>query len=434
MRKIKLTIIGSGSTYTPELISGLIEHKDSLPVSSIYLMDIDAGKNEIVAALCRRMLDHAGLQGVQTVITADIADAVQGADYIVTQIRVGGLNARILDEKIPLRYGLLGQETTGVGGFMKGMRTIPVMLNYARVIESLAPDAILINFTNPSGMITEMLLNYTKVKAIGLCNSPINMIARAKSFFGVEAGLDYDFVGLNHLCYMTAIYVNGEEKLQALIDKPLEESGLRNLLSDEEYDDELLRTVRAIPSSYLQYFYFRAKRQRHAMLAKQTRGEVCKGIEEELLSIYREADLSTKPLALNKRGGSRYSEAAISLMDAIENDLQNFQTVDVRNGGALPFLDASDVVEIKCRVGRNGAVPQPPVNYHNDHITGLVQSVKAYEKLAVSAGVSGNYSDAIGALITHPLVGDYALSKAVLDEMLSANAVHLPQFRKVAGA
>lgn len=428
MRGLKITIIGSGSTYTPELISGLIEHRDSLPLASIFLMDIDPEKNGTVAGLCRRMLDAAGLQAVRTVITSDIREAVEGASYIVTQIRVGGLDARIQDEKIPLRYGLLGQETTGAGGFMKGMRTIPVLLDYARVIESLAPDAFLINFTNPSGMITEMLLNHTKVKAIGLCNSPINMIEHAKDFFGAGDDFDYEFVGLNHLCFMTAAYVGGEEKLQALVDKPLEESGLRELLSDDEFDDALMKVVRAIPSSYLQYYYFRAKRQRQAMLVKKTRGEVCKDIERELLSIYRQTDMTTKPLALGKRGGSRYSEAAIALMDAIENDLQNLQTVDVRNDGTLPFLRHSDVVEIKCRIGKDGATPIAPTHIHNEHIVGLVQAVKAYERLAVSAGVTGCYDDALAALLSHPLVGDYFLSRAVLDEMLRANRKYLPQF------
>ncbi len=427
MRKMKIAIIGAGSTYSPELVSGLIDHQDSLELGSIFFMDIDEKKNQTVSGLSRRMLKNAGMGHVQTVLTADIHEAVDGADYVLTQIRVGGLEARIRDETIPLRYGLLGQETTGAGGFMKGMRTIPVMMNIAHAIERGAPEAFLINFTNPSGLITETLLNYTKVKAIGLCNCPINMIARMKAFLHAGEDFDYDFLGLNHLSFLTAAYVNGEDRLGKLLSLKLSESGLGEVL-DAEYDDVLLSIIRAIPCSYLQYYYFRQDRVDKCIYAGQTRGEACLDIEKDLLAQYADTSLVTKPAGLDKRGGARYSEAAIALIDAIENDLNNVQTVDVQNAGALPFLKDSDVVEIKCRIGKHGATPVAPRHFDNDHIIGLIQAVKAYERLAAKAGVEGSYDAALAALLTHPLIGDARPAKAVLDAMLKANASYLPQF------
>lgn len=431
MRKLKIAVIGSGSTYAPELVSGLIQHRDSLPVGTIALMDIDNAKNEIVSGLSRRMLDHAGLQDVQTILTDDLRVALEGADYVLTQIRVGCLDARIRDEKIPLRYGLLGQETTGAGGFMKAMRTIPVMKRIADLMEELCPNAFLINFTNPSGLVTEMLLNYTHVKAIGLCNCPINMLAEAKEFFHAGDDFDYDFYGLNHLCFLSAVYSGGKDVLAPLFDQPLAQSGLGKLLEDMEYTDTLIRTVRAIPCSYLQYYYFRDARVRKWMLAPETRGEECKRIEKELLKLYQDPTLVTKPAELDKRGGARYSEAAVSLLDALENDLNNIQTVDTRCMGVLPFMQENDVVEIKCRIGKNGATPIAPRDCSNVHISGLMQAVKAYERLAAKAGVYGDYEAAIGALTVHPLIGDSQRAEAVLLEMIRQNRDYLPQFAHV---
>lgn len=429
MKKKKVTIIGAGSTYQPELVSGLIAHRESLPLGSLYLMDIDDRKNEIVSGLSQRMLKAAGMDDVKVVLTDDLSVALQDADYVITQIRVGGLDARIRDEKIPLRYGLLGQETTGIGGFMKAMRTIPVMMNIASIMEKVCPNAFLINFTNPSGLITEMLLNHTKVHAIGLCNVPINMLTRAKEFFNAaEENYDYDFWGLNHLSFLTGFSVDGKEKLRPLFDLTLEESGIRAMLTDDEYTDSLMKVVRGIPCSYLQYYYFRDDRLHKCMLTEKTRGEVCKEIEEEILREYSNPELKSKPESLSKRGGARYSEAAINLIDAIENDLNNLQVVDVKNGGALPFLFSDDVVEVKCRIGKNGATPIAPVYTDNAHIVGLVQAVKAYERLACKAGVEGDLSAALAALTVHPLIGDVQRAEAALHEMLRANKEYLPQF------
>lgn len=427
MKKLKIAVIGSGSTYAPEIISGLIERRESIPVGTIALMDIDEHKNSIVSGLSIRMLKNAGMD-VNAYLTTSIEEAVKDADYVLTQIRVGMLDARIRDEKIPLKYGLLGQETTGAGGFMKAMRTIPVMLEIAGAIERLAPNAWLINFTNPSGLVTETLLNYTKVKAIGLCNCPINMIAGMEKFLDVKP-LDYDFVGLNHLSFMTAVYKDGKEILHDLIQQPMEKSKIEEVL-DAEYSHDLLKVIGAIPCSYLQYYYFRKNRVQKWQNAEKTRGEECKEIEAELLVQYADENLVTKPEGLSKRGGARYSEAAISLIDAIENNRGEYHTVNVRNAGACPWLAPTDVVEIKCMVDKDGAHPQQPRDFDNAHLIGLMQAVKSYEKLAAKAGVTGDYNMALAALVSHPLIGDYEAAKPVLDEMLAANAEFLPQFKQ----
>lgn len=427
MRKLKIAVIGAGSTYTPELIKGFISRKHSLDIGSIYMMDIDGEKNGIVSSLSKRMLEAGGMRS-GIIVTDNLEESVEGADYVLGQVRVGKLDARIKDEKIPLKYGLLGQETTGAGGFMKALRTIPVLMNVARHMEKLAPNAWLINFSNPSGIIAEALLNHTRVKMMGLCNGPINMIREAKE--RVPEGtreFDFDFVGLNHLNWMTAIYADGMEVLQNQLKGRLELSGLKNVPT-VGYDETLLKAIKGLPSGYLNYYYFRDETVKKCMDMEKTRGEVCKEIEAELLELYKDPNLREKPAALDKRGGAFYSEAAVSLIDAIENDKNEVHVVNVKNNGAYEFMEKDDVVEVKCHVGKNGAVPVKLENFDNRHIIGLMRAVKAYEKLTACAGLTGSYNSALEALLVHPLIGDYHKAKAVLDDMLEANRDYLPQF------
>jgi 6-phospho-beta-glucosidase len=428
-RKLKIAVIGAGSTYTPELIDGFLSRVKTLSVSEFYFMDIDRNKMEIVAALCRRMVEAKGIDS-KIILTDDLEKAIEGADYVLAQIRVGKLEARIRDEKIPLKYNLLGQETTGAGGFMKAMRTIPVMVKVAETIERLAPDAWLINFSNPSGMIAETLLNHTKVKMIGLCNAPINMIKDAHR--RVPEGtkeFDYDFVGLNHLCWITSIYADGKDVLKDQLKGNLEADTLKNI-PKTSYSEALLKAVTGLPVGYLNYFYFRDEQVKKCKEAEKTRGEVCKEIEAELLELYKDPELKEKPEVLNKRGGALYSEAAVSLIDAIENDKNEVHVIDVRNNGAYSFMDDDDVVEVKCVVNKKGAFPVKLENFNDNYIIGLMRAVKAYEKLAVKAGLQGDYDAALAALMVHPLIGDFKKAKAVLDEMLEANKQFLPQFFK----
>jgi 6-phospho-beta-glucosidase len=421
MRILKAAIIGAGSTYTPEIIEGFIVRQKSLNFQSFYLMDIDKEKLDIVGGLAKRMLEASGFKG-KVILTCDLDEAITGADYIFAQIRVGGLKARILDEKIPLKYGLLGQETTGAGGFMKAIRTVPVMLDIARRIEKLAPDAWLINFSNPSGIVAQALLNHTKVKTIGLCNCFINMHAELVNTTGTK-DFEYNYLGLNHLSWITSVTVNGENVLERLGKTGAK---MKNV-PDVEYDDELIAAIPALPSSYLSYYYLRDEQFQHCVKSEKSRGEVCAELEDSLVRQYSDPNLQEKPKELEQRGGSLYSTAAVSVADAIENDKNEYHVVNVKNNGVLSFMEDSDVVEVKCLVNRNGATPVATEKPDNPYIIGLMQAVKAYEKLTVRAVVNGSRADALAALMIHPLIGDYHKAKGLLDDMFEANAPYVPK-------
>jgi len=424
MRKLKVAVIGSGSTYMPELVNGFLTRTDKLAVSSFYMMDIDEPKNNIVSGLAKRMIKAKGLD-IPVVVTSDLEEAITGADYIVTQLRVGRLPARILDEKIPLKYGLVGQETTGAGGFFKALRTLPVLENIANIMQkSAAKDAWLINFTNPSGILTEMLSARSGLKSIGLCNAPIGFEKTLRRKTNNPVDFDYDYVGLNHLSWITSVVANGKDIIS-------------ELLEDEEFlsyakstDTNFLKVIGGIPSYYLNYFYNHDKVVADSKApGATTRGEDCVAIEDDLLEMYKDESLVEKPALLDKRGGAFYSEAAVSLIDAIENDLNTTHVVSMKNGGVFPFLQNSDVAEFKCVVGKNGPTPVPLINPNiNQHIIGLIQGVKAYEKLAVEAGLNGDYNKGLAALLTNPLIGDASKAKGVFDEMLEAHKEYLPRF------
>jgi len=427
MNDLKIAIIGAGSTYTPELIDGFIKRKNELPVTSFYLMDIDRRKLGIVGKFVKRMLDANDIK-CKFVMTEDLKTAVKDADFVLAQVRVGKLDARIKDEKIPLKYDLIGQETTGIGGFMKALRTIPVMMEIAEYIENYSPDAWLINFSNPSGIIAEALLNNTNVKTISLCNVPIIMKKEALQRVPEEAkSVCIDYVGLNHLSWITGIYCDGREVLQdQLLDK-YDFVNMKNL-PKMDIDKELIKSIRSIPSSYLQYYYYRERQLQHMKDEKKCRGEVCLEIEEELLKLYQQPELKEKPALLDKRGGHLYSDVAVSLVSAIYNNKNEEHIVNVKNNGALDFMANDDVVEINCIVNKNGVTPLPLKNLDNDHIKGMMRVIKAYEKHTVKAGIHGDYNEALNALLIHPLVGDFRKAKGALDELLEAHKEFLPQF------
>ena len=421
MRCLKAAVIGAGSTYTPELIEGFIDRRKSLNFQTFYLMDINREKLEIVGELAKRMLHAKGFEG-KIVLTQDFDEAVAGADYIFAQIRVGGLAARIRDEKIPLKYGLLGQETTGAGGFMNALRTVPVILDMARRIEKLAPNAWLINFSNPSGIVAEAVLNYTNIKMIGLCNCPINMLADIAKTLHTDQ-FTYDYVGLNHLSWITSVTVNGENVLDTLGQST---TTMKNI-PDIDYEDALLAAIPAIPTSYMSYYYLRNEQVKKCLEAEKTRGEICVDLEESLLDKYTNPQLEEKPAELAERGGALYSTAAVSVVDAIENDKNEYHVVNVKNNGAIPFMDSDDVVEVKCLVNRKGAHPIAIEAFDNPYVVGLMKAVKAYEKLTVRAAVNASQEEALAALLIHPLIGDYKKAKDVLDDMIAANADYLPR-------
>lgn len=427
LKTIKVAVIGAGSTYTPELFDGFIKRRRELPVSEFHLMDIDKDRLSVVGGMAQRMLDK-NTMNASCMLTCDLEEALSDADFILTQMRVGKQDARILDEKIPLKYDLIGQETTGIGGFMKAMRTIPVMLEVASKMEKLCPDAWLINFANPSGIISETLLNHTQVKMLGLCNAPWSMKKAAMERVPRECrDVRMEYIGLNHLSWITAIYCDGCEILQEQLWGKFNFGSLKNI-PELELDAELLKSIRGIPSGYLSYYYYRDRQLKHLKAEEKSRGEICREIENELLELYKQPGLAEKPAILDKRGGAMYSDAAVSLISAIYNDKGEEHVVNVKNNGALDFMANDDIVEISCKIGKEGAAPIPVRNFDNDHIKGMMKVIKHYEKHTVKAGMNGDRREALSALLVHPLVGDFLRAKDVLEELLELNKAYLPRF------
>jgi len=422
---MKIAIIGAGSTYTPELIEGIIERKANLPLKELYLMDIDDRKLDIVGKLCQRMIENAKIKA-DVVLTKDLEATLKNADFVLCQIRVGKLPARVLDEKIPLKHDLIGQETCGIGGFFKGLRTIPVMLEICRKMEVLCPDAWLINFSNPSGILAEMILNHTKVKMLGLCNVPINTVDGLKKRLNLPNAF-VEYMGLNHLAYITAVRDNGKDYLFDAINAGINSESMKNIPTSG-FPAEAIKTIGAIPTSYLEYYYYKDSKLEKLKTAEKTRGELCIDIEAQLLDIYQNLDLNDKPKELSKRGGSRYSEAAISLVDAIWNDKNEHHIVNCLNNGALDFLKDTDSIEIGAIINKKGATPIKVENFNNKHVKDYISMVKAYENHTVNAAIKGCDHEAMRALMINPLVLDYNKALACYNELKEAHKEYLPQF------
>jgi 6-phospho-beta-glucosidase len=416
MSKLNVSIIGAGSSYTPELLEGLYHYRDQLPVTKLTLMDIDGKRLEVVGNFCKRYAKHLGLH-IDIRLTTDRRQAIEDASFINTQIRVGGVAARIQDEKIPLKYGLIGQETTGAGGFMKGLRSIPVMLEIARDVERYNPDAWIINYTNPTGLITEAVTKYSNVKIAGLCSGGTFPQIWVSKALGVDrSSVRYNYAGLNHMNFAFDITIDGR------------------LITDEQFDrtadhvwnvdPEIVRTLRALPSPYLQYFYHTAKRV-EAMVTNGTRGEEVSALETETYTAFADPNQHEKPQVLSKRGGGGYSEVAIGLMNSIYNNEDRWYVVNVPNRGALPNLPDDAVIEAGCLVNRSGIHPLS-IGKVPAPVWGLIASVKNYEQLAVEAAVHGDKNLALQALLAHPLVREYDIAKPLLEELLAANQAFLP--------
>ncbi|MBQ7548081.1 MAG: 6-phospho-beta-glucosidase [Clostridia bacterium] len=425
MKEITVAVIGSGSTYCPELVDGFLKASDSLKLKKISFMDIDERKRTIVGDLCVRMLKKAEVD-CEVVMTDDLDLALQGADFVVTQIRVGMLQARYLDESIPRKYDLIGQETTGIGGMFKALRTIPVIKHICDRIEAICPNAWLINFTNPSGIITEFVLNNTNVKNIGLCNVPIDMLDDVKEITGDD--VDITYVGLNHLSWISSIKKEGKELLPGLIESGFSPKVMANI-KDDGFDLECLRAIHGIPSSYLQYYYCRNAKLEHQRSDPKTRAQVCMEIEEQLLEMYKDETLCIKPALLDKRGGHKYSLAAVSLINSLANDVGDIQVVNVKNNGALDFMDDDDVIEAPCYITAEGAKPIKVENFDNEHMIALMRVVKAYEKYTVEAAVTGSDAAAIKGMLVHPLIGDWEKATKCYEELKQAHRKYLPEFK-----
>jgi 6-phospho-beta-glucosidase len=419
---MKVAVLGGGSTYTPELVDGLLARAAAFGLREIALMDIDAARLACVGAFCRRMAARAG-GGVAVTLTAQAAAAIDGADFVVTQIRVGGQEARRRDERLGLRHGLIGQETTGVGGFAKALRTIPVILGYAEEVARRAPGAWLINFTNPSGLVTEAILTHTGARAIGLCNIPLGFRIEIAQAVGVApAEVELDYVGLNHLAWIRRVRVRGADVTAQVL-----AAGRRGGPANFEaldYPGWWVDALGMIPNDYLRYFYLTPEMLAQQQAKPRTRAEEVMAIERELLAFYADPAHDEKPPALAKRGGAFYSRAACELMAALRSPTPEVQIVDVCNGGAVPDLPAGAVVEVPCRVDRDGAHPLP-VGPLPPEIRGLMAHVKAYEELAVRAGAAHDRRAALLALVAHPLVPSITVAHAVLDDLVAENGLAL---------
>ncbi len=417
---VKVSVVGGGSTYTPELVEGLASRADRLPVDELVLLDPDPLRLEVVGALAGRMLDRLGWGG-RLVLTDRREEALEGADFVIVQLRIGGQAARLSDETIPGRFGAIGQETTGAGGFAKALRTVPVVLELAE--ESArrgAPGAWFVDFTNPTGLVTQALLDGGH-RAVGLCNVAISLQRRLAARFEVEPDrVSLDHVGLNHLTWERAVTVDGVDRMDAILEDPSSYPGA------DEFPAELVRALRAIPSPYLHYYYFPTEVLEHQR-THRSRAEEVMEIEAGLLELYRDPTLDEKPKLLDERGGAFYSEAAAALVASLHAGTGDVQVVNVRNGGAIPGLPDDDVVEVPARVDREGAHPLVTSPLAPEML-GIVQHAKAYERLTIDAALSGDRTTARTALLANPLVGDYGVAAPLLDALLDANRAFLPRF------
>ncbi|MDQ6719900.1 MAG: 6-phospho-beta-glucosidase [Candidatus Dormibacteraeota bacterium] len=420
---VKIAVVGGGSTYTPELIEGFLTHRERLPVDELVLFDIDSERLDIVGALAKRILAKREWLG-EIVLTGDRNRALDGAHFVIVQLRVGGQAARLVDETLPLEFGCIGQETTGPGGFAKALRTVPVVLDIAEeTARRGAKDAWVVDFTNPVGIVMQALLDEGH-RAIGLCNSAIGFQRQIAGLLEIEPDrVALEHVGLNHLTWERAARVDGVDRLPELIARDADTIG-----EHIGIPADLIRLLGAIPSYYLRYFYLTDEVLREQLSgAKRSRAEEVMAIEQKLLEMYRDPALVDKPKLLEKRGGAFYSEAAAQLIASLHAGTGDDQVVDIRNHGAIPDLPADAVVEIPARVDRDGA-HAGQFNPLAPEMLGLVQQVKAYERLAVRAAIDGDRSAALKALLSNPLVGRYSVATGLLDSLLQANRKHLPRF------
>jgi 6-phospho-beta-glucosidase len=418
----KIAVVGGGSTYTPELVQGFATRTDRLPVEELVLLDVDRERLEVVGGLAGRMLDRAGWGG-RLALTGRREEALDGASFVVVQLRVGGQAMRLADETLPLEFGCVGQETTGPGGFAKALRTVPVVLELAEeTARRAAPGAWFVDFTNPVGIVTQALLDHGH-RAIGLCNSAIGFQRRFAAHFGVAPErVELEHVGLNHLTWERAVRVDGVDRLPELLDGQAAEE----IAADVGVPAALLRTLGVIPSHYLRYYYA-TSRVLGEQRRRPSRAEQVMAIERELLELYRDPALDAKPALLERRGGAFYSEAAAALIASLHAGTGDVQVVDVRNDGALPGLPDDAVVEVPARVDAGGATPLPQAPLAPE-LLGLVQQAKAYERLAVQAAVRGDRAVALKALLANPLVREWQVAAPLLDALLAKSRPYLPRF------
>ena len=420
---MKLAIIGGGSTYTPELIDGIIQNNSELGVSTlgvnaIFLMDIDKDRLQILSDFSKRMISAKGSH-IEIFATTDLEEALLGAHFVLTQIRVGGQEARLKDEHIALENDCIAQETTGAGGFSKALRTIPEILKVAKAMEKLCPHAVLVNFTNPSGIVTQAVNNHSRIRCVGLCNVPIVMKNKIAEVINKPIDkIQLDYFGLNHLSFIRDILVDGKSYFEEYY----------YLCADENFNADTIKTLELIPSPYLRYYFYRDEIIAEQKDGKKLRAEEVMKIEKELLELYKDTTLDEKPAVLSKRGGALYSKAACDLLKALKNDAGILQIVNVMQKGVFKDLPYNAVCEMPATVSSVGEEPLKlrPLPLKT---RGLIQNVYAYEELTVAAAVKGSYQNGLEALMTHPLVGSYKKAKGIMDKILAEHKQYLPNFK-----
>lgn len=432
---LKVATIGGGSSYTPELIEGFIKRYHELPIRELWLVDIEAGREklEIVGDLARRMVEKAGVP-MEIHFTMDRRKALKDASFVTTQMRVGLLDARIKDERIPLQMGLIGQETNGAGGLFKALRTIPVLLEIAEEMQELCPEAWLINFTNPAGMVTEALLRYSShKKVIGVCNVPFNMHLSISKMLGVEMNrVHIDFAGLNHMVFGLHVYLDDQEitnRVLEMLGDPEIQMTMKNV-APLPWNPRFLKSLGVVPCPYHRYYYKTSNilnEEMEAFKSGKTRAEIVKKLEEGLFELYKDKDLDVKPPQLEQRGGAYYSDAACNVISSIYNDKKDIQVLNVQNKGSISDIEYDSAVEVSCIVTKNGPIPltmgRLPIQ-----INGLVQQIKSFERIGAEAAVAGSYDKALLALTINPLIPSDDLAEKVLQELLKAHKEYLPQF------
>jgi 6-phospho-beta-glucosidase len=453
---MKLSLIGGAGVRTPTMIYGLIRRHQDIPIDVLYIHDINQEKIDSIGAIVQHIVQING-SPFMVVITSDFTKAVEGADFIYMAIRVGGENGRATDERVALNHGVLGQETTGPGGFSMALRTIPVILEYAKIIEKTAPNAWVINFTNPAGLITEALHKHTRLKAIGICDAPSSMKLDIAKFLNEPVDSIYlNYFGLNHLGLINKVLVRGQDRLKEIVDGYDRFTEACPHMAC--FSGELIQQLNMIPNEYLYYFYSREQAVKHILSSRQTRGEQIAELNSKLLiqlqgelkhGRIEEAFLAYSKIMMERQNSymlaetgqalpqvhaspevyenEGYAGLAMSVMDAIYNNKKTNLIVNVPNQGAIQDLQIDDIVEVPCILDANGPVPLA-VGTLPYAVKGLVQSVKQYERYAVSAAVNGSYDDALMALTVHPLVSSYSLAKPLVDEYLNKFKKQLPQF------
>jgi 6-phospho-beta-glucosidase len=429
---IKIAVIGGASSYTPELFANLAEGYRQLEVNQVSLMDLNTEKLTLIAEVCERLVQNSDMS-IRVITTQRYEQALAGADFVILQIRIGGLEARVRDETLPMKFGMVGNETTGAGGFVCALRTIPVVLDIAKEIEKIAPEAWLLNLSNPAGIVAEALLKHSKVKTLGFCNIPINTTYALAEVLEVDPeDIQLDSFGLNHLSWTRGVYLNGKELLQPLFDevKDLDAILYQRGLVEPLINPVWLRTLRMIPGWYLRYFYCTDEVLEEDKGSQQPKGVDDMHAEKRLREIYSTVGYNQEARGiLESKGGAQYYLPVLNVINSMVHDRDDVIVVDTTNGDTLPDLPPEVCVEVPARVSRAKVEPLPSGRMPLT-VRGLVQAVKTYEELTIEAAINGDKGTAIAALMANPLVSSNNKAKEFFDRVLENERAYLPQFFK----